>query len=257
MSTGPKVLLFDLETAPIIAHVWGLWDQNVGLNQIIKDWHILAWAAKWLGKKEIIYKDQRYAKSIQDDKALIKPLWSLLDEADIVITQNGKSFDQKRVFGRFIQNGFQKPSSFKHIDIKLVAKKHLFFPSYKLEYMAKALGCKNQKMTKRKFEGFELWSECLKGNPRAWEEMEKYNKLDVLVLEEVYHKLQPWDSSVNFESYSTLEQMLCNCGSMNFKRNGLYYGPTSVYERFKCNLCGAEKRSRKNIQKRALSVGSS
>jgi hypothetical protein len=32
-ATGPKVLIYDIETAPIVAHVWGLWENNVGLNQ--------------------------------------------------------------------------------------------------------------------------------------------------------------------------------------------------------------------------------
>ena len=31
---GPRVLLFDIETAPILAHVWGLWDNNVALIQV-------------------------------------------------------------------------------------------------------------------------------------------------------------------------------------------------------------------------------
>src|SRR5690606_10614258 len=44
----PKVLVFDIETSPIIAHVWSLWDQNVGLNQIMTEWHIMSWSAKWL-----------------------------------------------------------------------------------------------------------------------------------------------------------------------------------------------------------------
>ncbi len=29
-----KILVLDIETAPIVAHVWGLFDQNIGLNQI-------------------------------------------------------------------------------------------------------------------------------------------------------------------------------------------------------------------------------
>lgn len=50
--TGPRVLLFDIETAPIIAHVWSLWENNVSLNQIVSDWHVLSWSAKWLGDSD-------------------------------------------------------------------------------------------------------------------------------------------------------------------------------------------------------------
>ena len=38
MPTSPKVLVYDIETAPILGHVWRLWDQNVGLNQIVSDY---------------------------------------------------------------------------------------------------------------------------------------------------------------------------------------------------------------------------
>ena len=71
---GPRVLLFDIETAPILAHVWGLWDNNVALNQIIADWHVLSWSAKWLGDppSKVMYADQRNAKNIEDDKQLLQ-----------------------------------------------------------------------------------------------------------------------------------------------------------------------------------------
>jgi hypothetical protein len=54
---GPKVLFIDIETAPILARVWNIWEENIGLNQIEMDWSILAFAAKWLGDpdNQIIY----------------------------------------------------------------------------------------------------------------------------------------------------------------------------------------------------------
>src|ERR1035437_10416966 len=78
--TGPKVLIFDIETAPIIAHVWGLWENNVGLNQIVSDWHVLSWSAKWLDdpSTKVMYDDQRGAKNIEDDKRLLQSLRNLV-----------------------------------------------------------------------------------------------------------------------------------------------------------------------------------
>jgi hypothetical protein len=37
----PKVLIYDIETAPILGYVWRLWDQNIGLNMIEQDWHVI------------------------------------------------------------------------------------------------------------------------------------------------------------------------------------------------------------------------
>src|ERR1700678_2406773 len=95
---GPKVLFVDIETAPMLGYIWGLWDNDVALNQLNKDWHLLSWSAKWMDdpSEEIMYADQRKAKDITDDSKILRHLWKLLDEADIVITQNGKAFDHKK-----------------------------------------------------------------------------------------------------------------------------------------------------------------
>lgn len=246
---GPKVLLFDIETAPILAHVWGLWENNVSLNQIIQDWHILSWSAKWLHDTpdKVMYKDQRNAKNIEDDSAILKDIWTLLDQADIVITQNGIQFDRKKINARFIMNGFQPPSSYKHIDTKVIASKHFGFTSNKLEYMTDKLNTQYKKLKHNKFPGHELWRECLKGNLEAWKEMEQYNKHDVLALEELFYKLIPWDNSINFNLYHDEEDHVCKCGSTSFSKNGFYYTSTGKYQKHKCKQCGAEHRDRENL----------
>jgi uncharacterized protein YprB with RNaseH-like and TPR domain len=246
---GPKVLLFDIETAPIVAHVWTLWENNVGLNQIVADWHVLSWSAKWLGDNasQVMYDDQRNAKNIEDDKRLLQGIWDLLDQADIVITQNGKSFDQKKLNARFILNGFQPPSSFKHIDTKLIAKRHFAFTSNKLEYMTDKLCVKYKKLQHKEFPGHEMWTQCLKGNIKAWEAMEIYNKYDVLSLEELFTILIPWDSTINFNLYHDAEENTCKCGSSEFIRNGFYYTSSGKYQKLRCKKCGAETRCRENL----------
>lgn len=245
----PKILLLDIETAPILGYVWSLWENNLGLNQIKSDWHIIAWAAKWLddAPSKIMYQDQRKAKNIEDDKQLLKGIWKLIDDADVIITQNGISFDIKKLNARFILNGMKPPSSFKHIDTKRIASKKFAFTSNKLEYMTNKLCTKYKKLKHNKFSGFELWSECLKGNIEAWNEMEKYNKYDVLSLEELYHKLQPWDSSINYNVYTDELTKLCACGSSNLVKNGYKYTSVGKYQRYLCNDCGSESKDRNNL----------
>lgn len=255
-SNGPKVLLFDIETAPILGYVWGLFDQNIGLNQVHSDWHLLSWSAKWHkgsnGKvygphNKIMYMDQRKAKNVEDDKELLKGIWKLLDESDIVITQNGKKFDSKKLNARFILNGFKPPSSYKHIDTLQIARSKFGFTSNKLEYMTKALCSKYKKLSHKKFSGFELWKECLAGNIKAWKEMEAYNKVDVLSLEELYIKLQPWDSSFNPDLYNDNEVKTCACGSKELNKNGYAYTSKGKFQRYTCASCGAEVKSGSNL----------
>lgn len=244
---GPKVLLLDIETSPIISYTWGLWDQNVALNQIKEDWYILSWGAKWLHSPKIMYHDNRHSKTLSDDSKLLLSMWKLLDEADIVITQNGKSFDIKKLNARFVINGMKPPSSFKQIDTLEIAKRVFGFTSNKLEYMADKLNTKYKKLKHEEFAGFEMWKECLKGNLKAWKAMEKYNKYDVLSLEELYTKLIPWDSRINMALYYDRSMAVCTCGSQRFYNKGFKFTQTGKYKRLICKECGKETRCSENL----------
>ena len=148
---GPRVLLLDIETAPVLGFVWGLFDQNIALNQIHTDWHIISWSAKWLNDpaSKVMYMDQSKAKNIEDDSKILKKMWNLLNEADIVVTQNGKKFDMKKLNARFILNNMGPPSPYRQIDTLVIAKKNFGFTSNKLEYMTKKLCKKNLSLNGR------------------------------------------------------------------------------------------------------------
>lgn len=236
----PKILIFDIETAPILGYVWGLWEQNVGINQIKSDWHLLSWAAKWFGDppSKIMYMDQRRAKLVEDDKNIMAGLWKLLDEADVVITQNGKAFDAKKVNARFVLNGMTPPSPYKHIDTLQLAKKSFAFSSNKLEYMSEKLCVKYKKLKSKEYAGFDLWKACLAGDVKAWREMEKYNKHDVLATEELYTKLAPWGVGVDLNVFHSESTCRCNCGSSDLIKKGFTYSKTGKYQQFQCKSCG-------------------
>lgn len=53
--TEMKILLLDIETSPNVAHVWGLWQQNVGTNQLLEASEVMCWAAKWYGEKDVAF----------------------------------------------------------------------------------------------------------------------------------------------------------------------------------------------------------
>jgi hypothetical protein len=106
--------------------------------------------------------------------------------------------------------------------------------------------CKKYKKLKHaKFPGQELWTQCLKGNIDAWNEMEKYNKHDVLSLEELYHVLAPWDNSVNFDVYNG--DGSCKCGGEVFKKSGYHFTNVSKFQKWKCADCGFEHRDTENL----------
>lgn len=242
-----KILFLDIETAPILGYVWGLFDQNIGLNQIHTDWHILSWAARWKDSDKMMYMDQRKAKDLENEKVILEGIWKLLDEADIVIGHNSRRFDVKKLNARFIAHGMEPPSTYRQIDTLSIARKYFAMTSNKLEYLAEKLGCKFKKMKPKKFPGFELWKQCLVKNQEAFKEMEAYNKQDVLALEEVYNKLIPWDTSINFSVYNEGEEHTCTCGSKSFLKRGFIYTNNGKYQRLRCNNCGKETRSKENL----------
>ncbi len=249
-SKSPKILLFDIETSPILAYVWSLWDQNVGLEQIYKDWNVLSWSAKWLGEKDhtIMYKDLRHKKDKSDDKQLLKQIWKLLDKADVVITQNGKKFDSKKLNARFALHNLGKPSDYKHIDTLELAKKNFAFTSNKLEYMSNANPQKSYtKLKSKKFPGFLLWKECLLGNLEAWQEMQRYNERDVLALEGVYKWLIPWHNPVNFNVFYDEVRPNCGtCGSKNVIKHKWYRTKKGKFRAYICKDCGSMTKGTKN-----------
>ena len=81
----PKILLFDVETAPMRAYVWGRWKQNISLNETISEWYMLCWSAKWLYSNTVMHDKLTSVEAInQNDKRIVTNLWKLIDEADIV-----------------------------------------------------------------------------------------------------------------------------------------------------------------------------
>lgn len=243
---APKILIYDVETTPMISYTWGMWDQNIGLNQVIEESTLLSWSAKWYGEDEVMYDDVRGQKDLRDDKKVLKSLWKLLDEADITVAHNGNSFDHKVVNARFIVNGMKPPSSYKKMDTKVMAKRHFRFMSNKLQYLTDTLCSKYKKMSHGKFPGFSMWSECLKGNKEAFDEMKAYNEMDVLSLEELFDKLLPWESASIFNMYHG-EHDKCTCGSTDFKKAGFHITNSSKFQKYKCKNCGAEYRDRENL----------
>jgi len=242
---SPKVLLLDIETSPVLAYVWSLWKQNVGLNQIAEDWCILSFCAKWLGNPNVIYRDNSKQRNVEDDTKLLKALWKLLDEADIVVAQNGKKFDVRKINARFLLAGMPPPSPFHIVDTLLEARKHFALTSSKLEYLTDKL-CTTKKRKHQKFPGFELWSQCLQRNPEAWEEMRLYNIDDVISLEELYLILRPWiDGHPNVANYSEPDKPSCpKCGSDDVSQKGHRHTQVGRYARYRCNGCGGWSRGR-------------
>lgn len=243
----PRVVTLDIETAPLVSYTWDIWDQNVGLDQIHVEWSIISFSAKWLGEKAIIYRDTggNGPNRIREDKPLLRELWAILDQADIVIAQNGVKFDLKKINARLLMHGFTPYSPIKVVDTMLIAKRHFAFTSNKLAWMSEHLTT-TKKDDHHRFPGFKLWDECMKDNPAAWAEMRKYNIRDVVATEELYLRLRPWMvGHPNVAAYMLGEEVRCpKCGSSDVQKRGTVPTQTGEYTRIRCNSCGGWSRTR-------------
>lgn len=243
--SGPKILLFDLETLPHVGYTWGKWDQNV--IKFVQETCIATYAAKWLGDGGVFGKKLNdypgYKPNSYDDKKLVKDLWDLLDEADIVIAHNGADFDVKVCRARFLFHGMPPPSPFKVIDTKNIAKKVGRFSSNSLNDLANYLGFGSKIKT-----DFDLWLGCIAGDADSWNRMLRYNKQDVILLEKLYRRLMAWAGShPNMTLYRDAD---CpKCGSKHVICRGVATLVTGQYQRYQCQDCGGWSRSTKRINK--------
>jgi hypothetical protein len=234
-----KILHLDIETAPHKVYVWGLWKQNVAINQIVEPGYTLCWAAKWHGKSRVMFDSVHESKP----KEMVKKVHALLDEADVVCHYNGTKFDIPTLNNEFLLFGLKPPSQYKEMDLLRTARGRFRFPSNKLDYIAQQLGLGS----KTKHMGMDMWRDCMEGCDKAWSVMKKYNKQDVKLLEDLYLTLLPWiKNHPNWGLYLDPDRPTCrNCGSENVIKKGLERTTTVTYQRYKCNACGTPLRSRK------------
>lgn len=224
-----KILLLDIESSPNTAHIWGLWNQNIGISQLMESSYVLCWSAKWLGQDELMY-DSVYDST---PKKMLKQIHKLLDEADAVIHYNGTKFDIPTLNKEFLLNKLGPPAPYKQIDLLKIARNKFKFPSNKLDYVARALGV-GQKI---RHPGHELWVRCMNGDHEAWQLMEEYNKHDVRILEEVYYKFLPWITNHPNQGLHTDIAVCPNCGGTHYQRRGYAHTKTMTYARYQCQDC--------------------
>lgn len=245
-----KILLFDIETSPMITYNWGLFQEVKGTHMVIEDWYVLCWCAKWLGDKKILSSSlpefKGYKKNMKDDKQVMQELWKLLDEADIVIAHNAKKFDIKKSNARFLMNGMKPPSPYKVVDTLTEARGKFKFTSNRLNDLGQYLKVGKKLDTG----GFDLWIECMNGNMKSWKKMVDYCKQDIILLEKVYMKLRPYMTThPNLGVYIDDYDRHCpKCNSTKLQKRGFAYTGNGQYQKYQCTSCGGWSRGKKNLR---------
>jgi DNA polymerase elongation subunit (family B) len=237
-----KVLLFDIETSPFLTYNWNRKPSYLPEQMIIEEWYVINWAAKWLFEDETITGVVTPEESKnKDDRRIVEKLWYLLDEADIVIAHYGDMFDIKMMNGRFFKYNLNLPMPYKTIDTKKAAGKRMRLPALNLNYIARYMGLETKHTT-----NFQLWVDCMAGDPEALEKMDKYCQQDVKILEDVYLKLRPYiQPHPNLGLFIESDAKACPaCASTKLKKEGTYQTTVNLYDAYRCQDCGSITRSR-------------
>lgn len=235
-----RVLVLDIENSPNLAHVWGLWQNNVSLAQLMESQEVICFAAKWLGSKDIIFKSNFH----DGHEAMIAEAYRLVNEADIIVGYNSQSFDMKHLHTEFMTAGFPPPLPYKNVDLLTAVKKAFRFPSNKLDYVVQRLGLG----AKVAHIGHELWVKCMAGDAKAWAMMKKYNIGDIKVTEKLYFRVLPWiEKHPHMGMYFPLEDgdnRCPNCGSTALRREEKSTkANVTTYQTYRCEECSAPLRS--------------
>lgn len=245
INTSAKILVLDIETAPGKAYIWDVWNQNISADQIESDWFCLTWAAKWLFEKQT-YSQRLTSKEAlnQDDKRIMKGVWTMLNEADIVIAHNGEKFDIPRLNTRFLIHKMPPPMPYEFIDTLKHLRRQFDFFHNKLDYVNKRLGL----TPKRENGGFELWKRCMAGEEKALIEMDEYNVGDIIALEEDYLRIRSWikpHPNIGLYILDEKKSRCPSCGCDNLKDEGKnYHTIANVYGLFRCDNCDSVSRQR-------------
>ena len=240
-SDGPlKILFIDIETRPSIAYTWGLWNVNIGIDQIIEPGRMICFAAKWYGTDDTIFASE-WADVAE---TMVQRAWNLLDEADIVVHFYGSRFDVPHLNAEFLKHGFTPPSPYKQVDLKVAVSKTFRFPSNKLQFVSQVLGLEG----KEEHEGFKLWSKVIDGDRDAQKRMQTYNERDTVLLEEVYEILLPWLPNHPHRHLYEGSGGCPRCGhDDDIYQSGFAYTRLSKFAQYKCDHCGSYFRSGKRI----------
>jgi hypothetical protein len=233
----PRILLYDIETAPLTSYNWGIWKQNA--IKVKEEWFILSVAWKWLGKKRVecvaLPDFTLYDTEPHNDLYVVAQVAELLNAADVVVAHNGNHFDQPKVRARMAVHGLDPPTPFKEVDTLLQARKHFKFTSNRLDALCRELGIG----AKRETGGFPTWEGCMNGDPRAWDMMKRYNRHDIGLLEQLYLRLLPWMSSLpNLAVLGDRPDSCPKCGGGPLQSRGWRYYQVARRRCFRCHACG-------------------
>lgn len=227
-----KRLFFDIEVSPNIGFFWQPgYNITVGYDNIITERAVICACYKWQNDNKVHSLTWDNDKS---DKGLLEKLVKVMKEADEIVAHNGDKFDQAWIRTRCIYHKVAIPPNFTSIDTLKSARGKFKFNSNRLDYIGQFLKVGKKAETG----GFDLWKNItLHNNKKALKQMVEYCKNDVVLLESVFKRMNPYIAS---KSHISGDISRCpECNSTNVHSQGKRISCTgTMYRRLQCQDCG-------------------
>lgn len=241
-----RILLLDIETLPGEYYAFDPKVEYLSPDKKIKDWSISCYAAKWLFEPEIMGEVVSAEEAFnRDETSILKSVWKLMDDADIIVTQNGVGFDIPKLNTKLIKHGYIPPSKFLNVDTLRVSRSVFGFSYNRLDEVGQEFGIgKKIEMV------FNDWKMCLTNDISAEEYLQNmliYCKRDVApLLEDVYLKMLPWiPNHPNLNLYVEHDADVCpKCESQDLRWGNMYPTPQGLWKGWRCQSCGASGRGK-------------
>lgn len=239
-----KIVLWDIETSAMTVETFDLYPESIPFQNIIEDWHIICGSWKELDGKKVYSVDKtgdpkRFKKDPRDDYYVVKTLRDMLEDVRLLIHHNGVKFDIKKLNARIIHHGLPPLPNIPSVDTLSEVKKIAKFSSHKLDYLTQSSGIGQKLHTSP-----GLWRAAAAGEPKAIKEMVSYNRIDVILLENWYKKLQPYIRKHPVLSWLVGTCLLPGCGGQLIRRGPDVSKGGIPYQRFSCKKCGGWSRER-------------
>lgn len=229
-----KVLYVDIECTPVLGYAYDKYEATIiGVKE---ESYMLSFSFKWEGGKIKAYSltdFPSFNKNPRYDGDLVKMLWHLFDEADIIIAHNGDRFDIKKSNTYFIKHGLTPPSPYKTVDTLKVARRYFSFFGNSLDDLARFFKLDGKIETEK-----GLWKRCIEGDRRAFKTLVAYNKHDVVLLVQIYKILLPWVQNHPHVSPENGHLACQTCGSTNTHKRGIMRLIGAIRHRYQCQSCG-------------------
>lgn len=241
-----RTLIFDIETAPLMAYTWGVWQQNVQPNQLARNTYMICWAAKWEGQKTVHSDVLTGAEAVaEDDSRVVQSLADLIRKADLVVAHNGDRFDIPVLNTRLLDMRLEPLPPVRSVDTLKVAKRAFRITYNRLNFLAEFLG------HDLKYEmSMADWIQATKGVTSALRKMNHYCRQDVGVLERVWFELKPYAKGLPrmVDARREMQRACPSCGSGSLVPAGWHRTNASNFARYRCEGCGRYARSRSSAR---------